>query len=180
LGNGIENLLKTYRFCSNGFTLLELLVVFVLATLLISIAFPRFRDSLITDPLTASVRRLSVVLKEVRSEAFHAQEVCRLHLDLENNRYWIESGAMTEEELSRARKHALWLPDGVRIQDVWIKGAGKKWDSETVIVFNSKGYSQPALIHVWYPDGREYTLELSPFLGSVMIHEGRVEIEANT
>ncbi len=161
-----------------GFTLLELLVVFVLAAVMLSLAFPRFRDSLIADPLKASVRKLYQALKETRNEAFEAQETCRFNLDLQNNRYWITRDSNGPDEIMRARSDASALPDSITIQDIWIKSEGKRWEGDASIAFTPKGYSLPAFIHLADEGGREFTLELSPFLG-LKIHEGRVDVEAD-
>lgn len=161
-----------------GFTLLELMVVLVLAAVMFSLAFPRFRDSFISDPLKASVRRLHHFLKEARNQAFEAQETARMNLDLEKNACWITRDSMAPDELTMAKKDALHLPDSVRIQDIWIKSEGKKWEGEVSVAFTPKGYTLPCLIHLSGDQGLEFTIEISPFLG-LKIHEGRLDVETD-
>ena len=161
-----------------GFTLLELLVVFVLAAVMFSLAFPRFRDSIISDPLKASVRRLYHYLKEARNQAFEAQETARMNLDLEKNTCWITMDSMAPDELTMAKNDAFHLPGSVRIQDIWIKSEGKKWEGEVSVAFTPKGYTLPCLIHLSGEQGVEFTMEISPFLG-LKIREGRMDVETD-
>ena len=145
--------------------------------LMMALTIPRFRYALLTDNLKAATRKLVGTIKTIRSEAVREQQNFILHFDLESNRFWLESGAMSEEERLISHEKASSLPGGVNIIDVWLKGKGKKMTGETAIRFTKKGYVQQSAIHLGSEDGRRFTLVLSPFLGRVQILENYVEFE---
>ncbi len=161
---------------TKGYTFIELTVVIFLIGLTLVLTVPRFRYSIVTDDLKATVRQMIGTIRGLRNEAIREHKTYRLHFDLESNRFWIESTDMTEEEQAEAYKKAFQLPEGVRILDVWRRETGKKMAGETTIHFTKKGYVEQSIIHLAAEDGREFTLVLSPFLGKVKVHEKYVEI----
>ena len=160
-----------------GYTFIELTVVVLLIGLMMAVTLPRFRYAVLTDNLKTATRRLVGTIKTLRNEAVREQKGFVLHFDLESNRFWHESSAMTEEERLISHEKASSLPGGVRILDIWLKDKGKKVAGETAIRFNKKGYVQQSAIHLASEDGRQFTLVLSPFLGRVQILEKYVEFE---
>ena len=162
---------------SKGYTFIELTVVVVLIGLMMALTVPRFRYALLTDDLKAATRKLVAMIKGIRSEAIREQKGLVLNFDLESNRFWLESEAMSEEERLDSQEKASALPEGVRFLDIWLKGEGKKQGGETAIRFHKKGYVQPSAIHLSSEDGRELTLVLSPFLGRVQVLEKYVDFE---
>jgi general secretion pathway protein H len=68
------------------------------------------------------------------------------------------------------------LPDDVKIEDIWSWSSGKLYD-EAKIHFSKKGYIEQSMIHLQSLDGRQLSLELSPFLGSIKVHEGYVDFD---
>jgi hypothetical protein len=59
---------------------------------------------------------------------------------------------------------------------VWQKGRGKQIDGEVAIRFSKKGYVDYTAIHLGAEDGREFTIVLSPFLGTIKSYEKYVDI----
>ncbi len=161
---------------TKGYTFIELTVVIFLIGLTLVLTVPRFRYSIVTDDLKATVRQMIGTIRGLRNEAIREYKIYRLHFDLESNRLWVESTSMTEEERAEAYKKAFQLPEGVRILDVWRRETGKKMAGQTAIHFTKKGYVERSIIHLAAEDGRKFTLVLSPFLGKVKVHEKYVEV----
>ena len=161
-----------------GFTLIELAVVVVLIGLMLAVSIPRFRYSLLTDNLKSTTRRIVGIVKSIRNEAIREQNVYLLHFDIGSNRFWIDSDAMTEEECELAREKAFELPPDVRVIDVWSRDRGKKAVDKAVIRFSKKGYVEQTAIHLGAEDGREFTLVLNPFLGTIKIYNKYVDFES--
>lgn len=137
-----------------------------------ALAIPRFHSVLLEDDLEAGVRRLAGTAKMLRNEAIRERTAYRLHMDLDSDRFWVDSEAMGQDERRRRRDEAVGMPEGVRFLDVRKHGTDKEIAGETAIVFDRKGYVQPSLIHVGSEDGRTYTVALTPFLPRVGIVEG--------
>ena len=158
-----------------GYTFLELTVVLLLIGLIVGLATPRIRDTLLTDDLKGSTRTIIGLVKGLREEAIREQKDYALHFDFEANRFWIDSSSMTEEEQARAREKATQLPRSVHVQDIWFRTKGKKMTGETEIRFYKKGYVSHSVIHLGSEDGREMTIELNPFLGRIKVVDRYVE-----
>lgn len=160
-----------------GYTLIELIVVLVLLGVVLAFAGPRLRHAVLEDPLKAVARKMVGIIDHLRNEAVRKQEAHALCVDLSANTFWTHRASMPVEEQGLAREKARSLPPEVRVRDIWIKGEGKIVEGEARIVFTSKGYTQASAVHLRSGDGREITLELSPFIGQVSILDKYVEFE---
>lgn len=158
-----------------GYTLIELAAVVALLGLFLGLSIPRFQHALITDDLKSTTRKIVGSVREVRNEAIRQQKVHVLHLDLESNRLWIEHVGMGEDERTMAQEQALVFPRGVRVLDIWCRGKGKQAHGEMALYVSKKGYVEQTVIHLGADDGREFTLELSPFLGTVKFYEKYID-----
>jgi len=170
---------STFRNSSHyvrGFTLIELVVVIVLLGLMFGLTVPRFRQALLSDSLNTTSLRLIGLTQDLRERAISGQVSYILHFDIRGKRIWAFAGTASEEEQETARERAYELPADVKIQDVWTWSSGKIFN-EGIIRFSRKGYIEQSMIHLQSEDGRELSLELTPFLGSVKIHEGYVDFD---
>ena len=161
-----------------GFTLIELAVVIALLGLFLGLTIPRFQFYLVADDLKATTRKIVGLVREVRNEAIREQKVYTIHLDLESNRWWTEYAGMEDEEMQLAREKAFVLPNGVRFLDVWCRDKGKQAQGVFPLRFSKKGYVDQTMIHIGTETEREFTVELSPFLGVVKVHDRYVDIVA--
>ena len=162
---------------TKGYTFIEITVVIILIGLMASLSVPKIRHAVLTDKLKSVSRKLIGVVSNVRNDAIREQKAFYLRFDLETNRYWADSEAMTEEERLSAKENAVSLPEGIKVLDVWVRGKGKKQQGVVGIRFNKKGYVQESAIHLSSEDGRRFTLSLSPFLGKILASEDYIEYE---
>ena len=159
---------------SRGYTLIELIVVIVLLGLMFGIAVPKFRQAVLNDSLHATSLRIIGLIQDLRERAVSDQVSYVLHLDLKEKKLWAFADTATEEEQETARDRAYQLPADVSIEDIWAWSSGKLYE-EAVLHFSKKGYMEQAMIHLESDDGRQLSLELTPFLGSIKIHDGYVD-----
>lgn len=160
-----------------GYTFIELGLVIFLIGLFFSLATPRLRDALLTDSLKSTSRKIVGMIKEIRNDAIRDHKDYRIHFDLESDKFWVDTPSMSEEEQDMARKKAFSLPEGVRITDIWSKEKGKQVSGTAGIFVDRRGYLQHSVIHMEAQDGRQFTLELNPFMGKVKILDTYVEYE---
>lgn len=170
------NVQKKSSAAAQGYTLVELILVLVLLGLMFGLVVPKFRQALVSDSLDAASLRIIGLVEDLRERAVSNQVSYVLHLDMANRKLWSFAVDATEEEQEKAREHAFALPSDVKIEDIWSWSRGKIYD-ETTILFSSKGYIEQAMIHLESEDGRQLSLELTPFLGSIKIHEGYVDFD---
>jgi prepilin-type N-terminal cleavage/methylation domain-containing protein len=161
---------------ARGYTLIELILVLVLLGLMFGIAVPKFRQAVLSDSLDATSLRIIGLVQDLREKAVSNQVTYVLHLDLRGKKLWAFAGTASEEEQEKARERAYQLPDDVKIEDIWSWSSGKLYD-EATIHFSKKGYIEQSMIHLQSLDGRQLSLELSPFLGSIKVHDGYVDFD---
>jgi prepilin-type N-terminal cleavage/methylation domain-containing protein len=155
---------------SGGYTLIELSIVVFLIGLMLLIAVPKVRESLFTDQLSSTARRLVGATRELRSLAVRDQVDQILQINLDQKSFWIYSVDMTPEKKEELKKQASRLPGDVKFADIYIAGKEKKTTGEVAIRFFSRGYVEPAVIHL--AEGERFmTLVLHPFVNTVEIHE---------
>ncbi len=161
---------------TRGYTLVELVMVIILLGLIFGLVLPQFRTSAMRDSLDSTALRLIGLVEDLRGQAVSDQVVYLLHFDIRGKRVWFHAADATEEDRELAEKGAQRLPADVRIEDVWSWSRGRLYD-EATILFSRKGYIEQAMIHLQADDGRQVSLEFTPFLGSVKIHDGYVDID---
>jgi prepilin-type N-terminal cleavage/methylation domain-containing protein len=159
---------------AKGYTLIELIVVIILLGLMFGLTIPKFRQTVLRDSLDATSLRIIGLVKDLRERAISDQVTYILHFDIREKKLWAFASTVSEEEQEAAEERAYRLPDEVEIEDIWSWSRGKLYEDAT-IRFSKKGYVEQSMIHLQSEDGRQLSLELAPFLGSIKIHEGYVD-----
>lgn len=157
-----------------GYTLIELVVVILLIGLMMFLAVPRIRHTLIDDSLKSAARHLTGAAKALRNEAVREQVDYVLHLDLNNRVVWTYSADMTPEKRDERQKGAFKFPPDVKIADVYRIGHEKQIDGHTTIVFFKRGYVQPTVVHLAKGDSA-FTLVFQPFLSAVELYDKYID-----
>lgn len=147
------------RLATPGFTLLELMVVLVIAGLMLALVPPLFSGTVSSMKARGSARDLAVVLREARSLAVIRNNEQRVHLDLETPRYRAGSGK------PRA------LPEGMAMRIEQVTGPGQTGIKRHTIRFFPDGSSSGERITL-SGGKRIYHLQLDWLTGSVSVAEG--------
>ena len=171
-----QNFLKKTSRAAKGYTLLELIVVLIILGLMMGLTVPKLRQTLLSDNLDATSLRIIGLVENLRERAISDQVSYVLHLDMREKKIWTFAATATEEEQETAMERAYQLPADVNISDIWSWSKGKLYD-ETTIYFSRKGYIEQSMIHLQSQDGRQLSLELTPFLGTIKIHDGYVDFD---
>ena len=157
-----------------GYTLIELSVVVLLIGMMLLIAVPRVRDTLLNDDLKATTRKLVGASRELRNEAVREQVDYILQLDLNQPGFWTYSADTTAEKRAEIRKGAIRFPEGIRLAGVRHAEEVIKTEGEASVRFFRKGYVEPTVIHLMKED-RTFTLVFNPFLHAVSVYEKYVD-----
>ena len=144
---------------SRGFTLLEILVVLVIASLMISLVPPLFSGAVSSTRLKGSARDLAIALRETRSKAIIHNTEQLVYLDLETPRYRIGNAK------------PLTLPEDVMMAVEVVTGATLTEKTQHVVRFFPDGSSSGELITL-SGGNRAYHLQLNWLTGSITITEG--------
>lgn len=163
---------------NRGYTLIELSVVVLLIGVMLAIAVPRVRDTLLNDDLKAVTRRLTSSALELRYESVRDQTDYILHIDLSNQAFWSYPADTTAEKRAELRKGAYRLPEGIRIVDVRHAEAARKTEGEVLVHFFRRGYVEPTVVHLAKED-RSFTVVFNPFLQKMNVYEKYVDFSFN-
>ncbi len=164
---------------SDGFTLIELIVVIVLIGLMASFALPRM-DGFIFSGSTDRVSKWIILnVASLKNNAVKDQVDYALNADLSENSFFISTAEMDEDMLGEARENSFKLPDTVSIIDIVFPFEMDDDEESTGILFYSKGYSDNAIIHIENDSGERYSYIIEPFLPSVEVRDGFVLFDDN-
>jgi len=162
------------KVTNQGYTLIELSVVVLLVGILLLIAVPRVRDTLLNDDLKVATRRLVGAASDLRNESVRERTDSILQIDLNQPAFWSYTADTTAEKRAELRKKAVRLPEGIRIVDVRQVNAPKKTEGEVVIRFFRGGYMTPTVIRLAKGD-RTFSLVFHPFLQAVSVYETDID-----
>ena len=153
--------------CSSfgGFTLLELLVVLVLAGILSALALPKLSVFLRGDDLRAAAAKAVGLARECGIRARRERQDYELRYDAAAHALI----AVAEGGKAGGKIRPLKLPEKLGRVD-FATAAGRPAPG---LRFSARGYATPGLLTLAAPDGRALSLAVSPFLGRIEAHEGR-------
>lgn len=155
-----------------GFSLIEIAVVALIASIVVLIAVPVFRDSLPAARIESGARRLSASVRLIYDEAVFGGAPHSMVICLEGGGY---EGFREEPETEpeAVPGSAARLPRGVSFLDV--DSAGRTFSGEEArINFSPHGYIDPSVIRLENENGRVVSLVIEGFTGRVRIVEGYV------
>ena len=155
---------------SDGFTLLELIVVISLLGIMLVLSVPRFHETLFLDESKTSSRWIIGKIQALKEAAVRNQKNYALHIDLDSERFWETDESMSPEEIENAALNAAPLPDGLKITDMEYPMRGKINSGQADVLFYKNGYSDKVLIHLLEGETAvSYLIE--PFLSDVSRYE---------
>ncbi len=157
----------------NGFTLIELIVVTFLIGIMLSISIPSLHNTIFTDPLKSTTRKIMGLVMGVRELAARSQQPYLLHISQVENRIWYEKEAETEEDkaIDAVQKRTLALPESVKISGIWMGGDDDSSQGERVIWVSKQGYLQDTIIRVEDDDGNHLNVQFYPFLDAALVSD---------
>jgi len=101
---------------SNGFTLLELIVVLVIVGLMAGLVLPRLLGSFTTIELKSAVRETAMLLRQTRDTAYFKKKYMKASLDIDANsitifRYQQKQKEETQESYLSPGMEWIWITD---------------------------------------------------------------------
>lgn len=163
--------------CRSGFTLIELTLVVFLLGVTMTLAIPRIHQSLFSDQASDEIRWLTNAVRALKAKSIEDRMDYTLHIDIDNNNYWISNATMTEEERQAAMARGYQASDDIRILDVDFPKSGKTFHGTADILFYQNGYSEKVLLHIEEDLTHQKTLLIEPFLKRTYIYDGYVGFE---
>ena len=147
---------------SSGFTLLEIMVVMVIAGLMVALVPPLFSGAVSGTRLKASARDFASALRESRSKAIIRNTEQRVHLDLKTPLYRLGNGK------------PLALPEKVTMAVELVTGDNLEQTAQHVVYFFPDGSSSGELITL-SANQQSYYLQLNWLTGSITLTSGSAD-----
>lgn len=159
-----------------GYTLLELTVVVVILSIAAFLIPLGLETTLEGERLSAATSAVAAACRFARSEAITSGSEVGLVYDLDADRFWVEAadvGAQARSGAARERLLARSMPRRVGIAAVVTEGGRRGHRSGRVrLSFSPRGRVAGHLVQLDGPRGEKITLEVTPLLGMVRVHDG--------
>jgi prepilin-type N-terminal cleavage/methylation domain-containing protein len=154
-----------------GFTLIELIVVTALIGILLAISVPSLRNTVFTDPLKSTTRKMIGLVTGVRELAVRSQQSYLLHISQLENRIWYEAEIVdkVKKENDPLKGGELLLPESVRISGVWTEGDDDSSDGQIDIWINKQGFLSDTIIRIEDSDRNHLNVQFYPFLKPAIV-----------
>ena len=158
---------------SQGFTILEIIIVLFLLAGLLGIILPRIS---LDENLGSVGRRMVGTVRSLQSLALTTQKTVRLYVDIDRGVYWpvILDGNQEKIPIEAAWATPLNLPAAVRVSDILVT-QGKKELGRVELSFYPTGRIDPATMH--FVDARNNILAIAiePVTGAIRMSDERIE-----
>ena len=155
---------------SEGYTLIEMIVVVALLGIMLTFTVPRLHSTLFLDDTDTASRWIIGKVQALREATIQTQKEHILHIDMDTHRIWDTNESMSDENREDAALDAYALPGNVRIVEVEFPQAGKISSGRADIRFYKTGHTDKALIQL--DDGnRQLSFLIEPFLTKVNVFE---------
>jgi prepilin-type N-terminal cleavage/methylation domain-containing protein len=162
-----------------GFTLIELIVVTALIGIMLSISIPSLRNSLYTDPLKATTRKVIGLVTGVRELSVRTQQPYLLHISRLENRIWYEPEIKEKEkdkldsdiEKKGDLEGELLFPESVKISGIVVAKDVMASEDQTVIWIGKQGYMNDTLLRLEDAEGNHLNVQFYPFLEPELVSD---------
>lgn len=142
------------RSGERGFTLLEITLVILILSVMLTLVVPRFRDRG-RDEMLSQARRLELTFRLVRSQAVLDGNAYRLNFDLDQQRYWVVPHEAANVDLAQfvsdlgSLARGMSVGEGAAIVDISLPLLGVKTaQGMAFTVFYPDGTVEPTVIHL--------------------------------
>ena len=146
---------------------MELMVVMLLMTIVMSVAVPRLGEGMLQNPQKHLNRWMVNTVRTLRAMAMEKQVIQLLVLDLDEQCMWVADAQMDEVAMAAAAEKAFNLPDSIKLVGVAFPEADRATSGKVTLQFYPSGYADQALVHVQYADNIRFSYKIEPLLPKV-------------
>lgn len=160
-----------------GYTLIELIVVLIIVSIILSITFPKVINQFFSTHLESGARRLSGAIIYTQHLAVTKGKRHRVYYNLEDGSYWIrETPHQGNEELSEGIvEKKSNLPEGVLFMDITTPRGKMANTGITYTEFLPKGSGESSTIHIASAEGKVMTVQVKGHMVSPRTEDGYSE-----
>lgn len=158
---------------SNGFTILEIIIVLFLLVGLLGIVLPRIS---LEENLGSVGRKMVGNVRSLQHLAMSTQKTVHLYVDIDRSIYWsmILEGNQEKVPGDPAWLTPLTLPDTIRISDILVS-QGKKESGRVDLFFYPTGRIDTATMHLRNERNEILAIAIEPVTGAIRMSDERIE-----
>lgn len=175
------------RICSQrGFTFIELMVVIVIISIVLSINAPRLGSFYRSVKLNSAARSLQILLNHGRSQALNYRTPCQVRIDSDWQQLslWRQQRVSGEDDADQAQFERLLsraasfnLPAGIRLDEIVRAGTSISSGSEQRFEISPAFNSQETLFRLVGEDGDQQLIKISAGSGRAIILESEADAQ---
>jgi type II secretory pathway pseudopilin PulG len=158
---------------SNGFTILEIIIVLFLLVGLLGIVLPRIS---LEENLGSVGRKMVGSVRSLQYLAMTTQKTVHLYIDIDRSIYWsmILEGNQEKVPGDPAWLTPLTLPDTIRFSDILVS-QGKKESGRVDLFFYPTGRIDTATMHLRNERNEILAIAIEPVTGAIRMSDERIE-----
>ncbi|HEU0068196.1 MAG TPA: hypothetical protein VFQ26_02905 [Nitrospiraceae bacterium] len=158
---------------SQGFTILEIIIVLFLLVGLLGIILPKIS---LEDTLGSVGRRMVGTVRSLQSLAMTTQKTVRLYVDMDRGVYWpvILDGNQEKVPADPTWATPLKLSETIRFSDILV-AQGKKESGRVDLYFYPTGRIDPATMHLVDTRNNILAIAIEPVTGAIRMSDERIE-----
>jgi hypothetical protein len=158
---------------SNGFTILEIILVLFLLVGLLGIILPRIS---LEENLGSVGRKIVGTVRSLQSLAMSTQKTVHLYMDIDRGVYWpmILEGNQEKLPLDAIWATPLKLPESIRFSDILVS-QGKRESGRVDLFFYPTGKIDPATMHLVNASNTLLAIAIEPVTGAIRMSDERIE-----
>ncbi|MBN2375421.1 MAG: prepilin-type N-terminal cleavage/methylation domain-containing protein [Sedimentisphaerales bacterium] len=168
---------------NDAFTLIEILLVVLLIALCSSLVGYRFYHSMDRTTLRISTNRVSHTVRYARLLAAEHHKTCDLHIDMDNNSYWLtvrhapevvgktpdrQDPDQQEEVVNNVYSKPSVLEEKLRFVKAQVENEEVKTSGQVIIRFYVDGSADAALVQIGSAD-ETFTLLVQPWTAEAIL-----------
>lgn len=159
---------------SDGFTILEMLIVLFLLSVVVVVVLPRIS---LDEDLSSTGRKLIGVIRTFQGLAATSQQPLKLYLDLDQGTYWM---MMVEGKDERIPLDPAWklprsLPESIRLTEVSV-GQDKHFSGRVDISFFANGRIEPVTMYLTDAKNNLLGLAVDSLTGWIRVSDERFDV----
>ena len=160
-------------WATEGFTILEIILVLFLLVGLLGIVLPRIS---LEENLGSVGRRVVRTVRSLQSLAMSTQKTVRLYVDMDRGVYWpvILDGKQEKVPTDATWATPLKLPETIRFSDILVS-QGKKESGRVDLFFYPTGRIDPATMHLVDARNNILAIAIEPVTGAIRTSDERIE-----